>query len=266
VPDPYAAGVKTSPQSVTGGEARNVRHDLSGLSPNTTYHYRLVATNGLGSTMAGPEQTFTTPAQSPANRPPTADNDAYTVSEDGQLVVEAPGVLDGDADPDDDTLSAVKVEGPAHGTLYLQPNGFFLYTPNKDFNGTDSFTYKASDGTDESDAATVRIGVTPVDEPPPTNTAPTITTISPTPGSKIRDRTPTASAKVMDSETNLSKDNIRLWVDGKRVEGFSYDRTTHRLSYTTKELDRGRHTVLIKALDRQGLSASRLWGFGVVKR
>ena len=55
-------------------------------------------------------------------------------------------------------------------------------------------------------------------------------------------------------------------MDGKRVEGFSYERTTHKLSYTTTRLDRGRHTVLIVARDGQGLSANRFWGFRVVKR
>ena len=66
--------------------------------------------------------------------------------------------------------------------------------------------------------------------------------------------------------TNLSKENIGLWVDGKRVASFSYERTTHKLSYTTTRHDRGRHTVLIMARDAQGLSANRFWGFRVVKR
>src|SRR5207248_1985495 len=42
----------------------------------------------------------------------------------------------------------------------------FTYTPAANFNGTDSFTYKASDGTDDSNVATVTITVTAVNDPP----------------------------------------------------------------------------------------------------
>ena len=59
----------------------------------------------------------------------------------------AAGVLGNDADPDGDPLTAVLVSGPSHGTLTLNANGSFTYTPNANFNGTDSFTYRASDGT-----------------------------------------------------------------------------------------------------------------------
>ncbi len=44
-------------------------------------------------------------------------------------------------------LSAVLVSGPAHGTLALAANGSFTYTPAANYNGPDSFTYKANDGT-----------------------------------------------------------------------------------------------------------------------
>ena len=40
--------------------------------------------------------------------------------------------------------------GPAHGTLTLNADGSFTYTPAANYNGTDSFTYKANDGTADS--------------------------------------------------------------------------------------------------------------------
>ena len=43
-------------------------------------------------------------------------------------------------------LTAILVSGPAHGTLTLNADGSFSYTPDANYNGTDSFTYKASDG------------------------------------------------------------------------------------------------------------------------
>ena len=71
------------------------------------------------------------------------------------LTVAAPGVLGNDADPDGDPLTAVLVTGPSHGTLTLNANGSFTYTPAADFTGSDSFSYRASDGTLTSNLATV---------------------------------------------------------------------------------------------------------------
>ena len=83
------------------------------------------------------------------------------------LTVHAPGVLDGDSDPEDDPLSAALVSGPSHGTLTLNANGSFTYTPAADYDGTDSFTYRASDGSLNSSPATVTITVTaPPNEAP----------------------------------------------------------------------------------------------------
>ena len=47
------------------------------------------------------------------------------------------------------------VNGPAHGSLTLNPNGSFSYTPNASYSGPDSFTYKANDGRPDSNVATV---------------------------------------------------------------------------------------------------------------
>src|SRR5437773_851153 len=82
----------------------------------------------------------------PVNDAPVAANDdAYTTPEDTQLTVSAPGVLANDSDVDGDALSAVLVSNPSHGTLTLNGDGSLVYMPALNFNGTDSFTYKASD-------------------------------------------------------------------------------------------------------------------------
>ncbi len=67
------------------------------------------------------------------------------------------GVLDNDQDVDNDALTAQLVAGPSHGQLTLNANGTFTYTPNPNFTGTDSFTYKARDGQLESNVATVTL-------------------------------------------------------------------------------------------------------------
>src|SRR5262249_28675480 len=63
-------------------------------------------------------------------------------------------------------LTAQLIGGVAHGTLTLQPDGTFSYMPDADYNGPDSFTYKASHGTDLSAETTVKITVTAVNDAP----------------------------------------------------------------------------------------------------
>src|SRR6185503_18826606 len=100
------------------------------------------------------------------NDAPVAVNDSYTTPEDTTLNVAAPGVLANDSDVDGDTLSAVLVSPPTHGSLTLNGNGSFSYVPATNYNGPDSFTYKANDGQADSGIATVSITITGVNDPP----------------------------------------------------------------------------------------------------
>src|SRR5207249_8273400 len=103
----------------------------------------------------------------PINDAPVAANDdSYTTPEDTQLTVSDPGVLANDTDADGDTLTAMLVSGPNHGTLTIIYDGSLVYMPALNFNGTDSFAYKASDGQAQSGVATVTITVTPVNDAP----------------------------------------------------------------------------------------------------
>jgi VCBS repeat-containing protein len=102
----------------------------------------------------------------PVNDAPIAGDESFTTSEDSGLEVHAPGVLANDTDADGGTLSAVLVSGPSHGTLISNADGSFGYTPAPNFNGTDSFTYRASDGAALSGVATVTITVMAVNDAP----------------------------------------------------------------------------------------------------
>jgi VCBS repeat-containing protein len=103
---------------------------------------------------------------SAVNDAPVAADDAYTIAEDTPLTVVAPGVLGNDSDTDGDSLSAVLGSGPAHGSLTLDADGSFTYTPTADFSGSDSFTYRAGDGTLTSGLATVTLTVSAVNDAP----------------------------------------------------------------------------------------------------
>ncbi len=93
------------------------------------------------------------------NSAPVAKADSYTTSQGTALNVSVPGVLANDTDADGDPLTAALAGGPASGTVTLNSNGSFAYTPNSGFSGTDSFSYKASDGQAMSAPATVTIAV-----------------------------------------------------------------------------------------------------------
>jgi VCBS repeat-containing protein len=108
-------------------------------------------------------------AVTPANTAPVAFNDSFNTNEDAPLVIAAAGVLGNDSDVEADPLTAVLVTGPAHGSLTLNPDGSFTYTPNANFNGADSFTYQANDGLANSAPATVNITVNPVNDAPVAN-------------------------------------------------------------------------------------------------
>src|SRR2546429_470587 len=97
---------------------------------------------------------------------PVAVNDSYTTAEDTTLDVAAAGVLANDSDVDGDSLSALLVSQPTHGTLTLNSDGSFSYTPAANYHGTDSFTYKANDGQADSGIATVNIAITAVNDAP----------------------------------------------------------------------------------------------------
>ena len=99
----------------------------------------------------------------PTNQPPAANDDSVSTLEDVPVTVT---VLANDSDPDGDSLTAVLVNEPSNGTLDLNADGSFTYTPNPGFIGTDTFTYKANDGQADSNGAMVTITVIDVNVAP----------------------------------------------------------------------------------------------------
>jgi hypothetical protein len=104
-------------------------------------------------------------------------------------------------------------------------------------------------------------------QPLPTNTAPTITSLRPAPGSSTTDRTPTIAATVTDQQTNLAKSNITLLLDNVTISrtAYSYNQSTDRMSYTpAKKLALGKHALKVIAQDGSGLSTTKSWSFEIV--
>ena len=101
---------------------------------------------------------------------PTVQSDVYSIPEDTTLSVAdiSLGVLANDLDVDGDTLTVdtTPVSPTSNGSLTLNADGTFTYTPNANFNGTDSFEYKVEDGTGNAESGTVTINVTSVNDTP----------------------------------------------------------------------------------------------------
>ncbi len=107
----------------------------------------------------------------PVNDPPVANDDSGSTNEDTPVTVDVVA-NDTDADGTVDPTSVAIITSPADGSVSVDPvTGEVTYTPDADFNGTDSFTYEVcDDGTPVlCDTATVDILVLPVNDPPVAN-------------------------------------------------------------------------------------------------
>lgn len=94
-----------------------------------------------------------------SDRPPTAYADSYTVALNTVFNVAAPGVLINDFELDGDSLTVSQVAPPSSGSLYLNTDGSFRFTPALDFNGVVTFSYEVQDKDGVSNPAVVTLTV-----------------------------------------------------------------------------------------------------------
>ncbi len=120
------------------------------------YGVTVTATDAGGLTSS---QTF---AWTVTNPPPVAVNDLASTPEDFPVNI---NVLANDSDPDGD-LIRVTVASAGNGTVTILPNGTIDYTPNANFNGTDTIIYTISDGNGGFSTATVTVTVGAQNDPP----------------------------------------------------------------------------------------------------
>ena len=123
----------------------------------TTYDWVFLPIAGSTFTDAGTGNVHGAPSGS--NTAPVAVADGYSTTLNTAKVQAAPGVLSNDSDADGNPLTAVLDVNVAHGTLVLNANGGFTYTPTTGYTGPDSFTYHANDGTANSNVVTVSLTV-----------------------------------------------------------------------------------------------------------
>lgn len=128
-----------------------------------SFTYEVVDGNG------GKAQGNVTLTVSAVNDLPIAVSDAFSINEDivlSILATDANNLLNNDSDADGDTLTVSLVSGTSNGTLSLNSDGAFNYTPNLNFNSTDSFIYQISDGNGGTAQANVTLTVNSVNDLP----------------------------------------------------------------------------------------------------
>ncbi|HEY3282683.1 MAG TPA: Ig-like domain-containing protein, partial [Armatimonadota bacterium] len=159
------AGARLDP--VTGAFAWTPTPDQARTAP---YVLTFIADDGFGGTDIKTVSITVTPS----NKPPVAQDVSASTPQNTpvQVLLRA-------TDPEGAALSYAVVKAPTLGSFGLTGNQL-TYTPNKDAEGTDTFTYKANDGRLDSNIATVTVTITHVNRPP-TATPQTLTTLEDTP-------------------------------------------------------------------------------------
>jgi uncharacterized protein (TIGR03437 family) len=151
------ASFATLKKAESGGTIANPDAYILRLAPTQSgkFQLNLSATDGQATT--GKNIAVVVPG---TNRTPTANEQDLTTDEDTPLAVRLTG-----SDQDNNPLQFAIVRPPLNGTLSGRaPN--VTYTPQANFNGSDSFSFKVNDGQIDSLPATIKITVKPVNDPP----------------------------------------------------------------------------------------------------
>ncbi|WP_374326246.1 tandem-95 repeat protein [Azonexus sp.] len=136
--------------------------DLSGIAEGTAVNlsFDLIGFGAAGSHVT--VRNIRLGAEAASEMPQLLDDSAST-AEDQAVDIR---VLDNDINAQLAGFAPAVLTGPSHGTLTLNTDGSFRYVPQADWSGSDSFSYQLSDGSVVSNAATVNITVTPVNDAP----------------------------------------------------------------------------------------------------
>ncbi|MEM7311740.1 MAG: Ig-like domain-containing protein [Planctomycetota bacterium] len=158
--DTITATLLTQP---TNGTATLLPDGSLTYTPNTDFS----GTDSLTYEVSDPDgltsQATVTITVNATNDAPVAQARTFTTNPDTAFSTSAgtDDLLTSATDAEGDSLTASLQSQPANGTVTLNPNGTFTYTPDSGFNGTDSFTYVVNDGQSDSAPATVTVNVNP---------------------------------------------------------------------------------------------------------
>lgn len=216
---------------------------LSGTEPNVVYEpdrnfdgpdsFTFKINDGVADSLPATISIMVTAAPDA----PIADDKDVTVREDEELPIILSGI-----DPDGDPLTYTVLRTPAHGTLTGKaPN--VVYTPDPNFSWLDSFTFRVSDGTAESEPGTIRISVTPVNDPPKAHDDTLVT----------QEDTP-ATIDVLANDIEVDNELLKITATSKSPGGSVTVNSAGMLTYTPNADFYGKDTFTYTVTDREGLT------------
>ncbi|WP_076419104.1 Ig-like domain-containing protein [Colwellia sp. UCD-KL20] len=147
---PSWAVFDTATGTLTGTPSRTDANDYTGII--------ISVADSSGASASLPAFTLTV---TNTNDAPIAKDQTHEMVEDSELTVTLVA-----SDSDDDTLTYSIVSEPLHGSLMQSVDNSWVYTADENYNGIDSFTYKATDPDTDSEPATIDITITPVNDKP----------------------------------------------------------------------------------------------------
>ena len=180
---------------------------------------------------------------------PVAQDDNVTVEED--TPIKTIDVLANDTDNDNDRLVVLDTTQAQNGSVTINTDNKIIYTPNKNFSGSDSFTYTISDGKGGTDTATVKIKINPVNDAPVISSKPI--TNARAWGAYSYD----VKAKDPD-EGDMLTFNLEV-----KPEGMSIDPNTGLIEWKPTSSQVGEHDVKVKVTDNSHREASDTQSFKI---
>ena len=202
----------------------------------SSYTVRVRSTDRNG---AFAEQSFTISVSDVVeNVAPVANNDTASTDEDTPVTI---SVLANDTDADGNRLTPSIVSGSSNGQAVVNADGTITYTPNANYNGPDSFTYKANDGTVDSNVAKVSITVNAVNDAP----------VAQNDSATTNEDTPvTVNVLTNDSDTDGALDPSSVTVTGAPSKGTtSVNAATGAITYTPNANANGFDSLIYSVCD-----------------
>lgn len=225
--------------------------DLRGLGPltivydpanaeNGTVTFRDAAGNPTGTmSFVNIENVLTDPTEGPDANPDTA-----TTDEDTPVTIP---VLANDTDDNGQPLTVTTASSP-NGTVTINPDGTLSYTPDPDFNGTDTITYTITDPDGNTATSTVTVTVNPVNDRPVANDDASTTPFD----------TPITFA-VMGNDTDVDGDTLTISGVPTSPNGTVTVNADGTLTFTPTPGFTGAAVVNYTIVDEEGLTDSATW-------
>jgi VCBS repeat-containing protein len=228
---------------------------LSGTEPDLTYSpetnfngpdgFTFKVNDGKADSAAATVSITVTPV----NDPPTANDDSAAAQEDAAIVTV--DVLANDTDADNTRLMVISATQGANGSVTINTDSTLTYAPNRDFCGTETFTYTLSDGKGGTDTATVNVTIEAV------NDAPSITS---KPVETVRVWAPyTYNVKAKDPDP---RDSLTYSLT-KSPEGMTIDEATGLIAWRPTSAQAGSYDVAVKVADSYKIRASDTQSFTI---